>query len=422
MLTPRTRRLVRLGRAPILGLLCGLWLLAGCSFRGIRPSFGISGAIPGRSGTQAEFAAALFQTTGARLLPGHGWTLVANGSVFDSIVADIAQAQTSINFVEYIWEPGAASDRLLQALSQRPAHVRCRVLADALGSPAFAQKVAPQLRAMGCEARLFRPVTVLNLLERNHRKLVVIDGKVAYLGGFGVRDEWRSKRRRYFGRARRRFADEWRDDNIRLQGPVVNDVQRAFAQNWQEAGGALLPAAELPVIAPAGAARVAFVSSSAGYVTDSERLLHLLIGAARKRIYIANAYFVPDESLLLLLAEKAQQGVAVQVIAPGGKNDLPLAEIGQRQMYRQLLAAGVKIFEYQPVMMHAKTMLIDDELAVIGSLNLNLLSLSRLEEAVVVVDDPQLVQALDASWRSDRAESREIRLKSYSAARPGGTE
>ena len=384
-------------------------LLGGCSFRGIRPSFAIAGPIPAVSRTSGEFAAALFQTTGARLLPGHRWALAENGSVFESIAADIVQAQTSINFVEYIWDPGAASDRLLQALALRPAQVRCRVLVDALGSPAFAQKVAPQLRAIGCEARLFRPLTLRNLLERNHRKLVVIDGRVAYLGGFGVRDNWRSKRRRFFGRARRRFADEWREDNIRLQGPAVSDVQRAFAQNWQEAGGALLPAAELPTIAPDGAARVAFVSSTAGYVTDSERLLHLLIGGARKRIYIANAYFVPDESLLQLLADKAQQGVQVQVLAPGGKNDLPLAELGQRQVYRELLSAGVKIFEYQPVMMHAKTMLIDDELAVIGSLNLNLLSLSRLDEAVVVIDDPSLVRELDASWRSDCAESRQIR-------------
>lgn len=394
----------------------------GCSFRGIRSSFVIGGAIPSRGSDKTAFAAALFQTTGARMQAGHRWSLVANGSVFDSIATDIGQAQSSINFVEYIWEEGAASDRLLQALAQRAANVRCRVLVDALGSPAFARKVAPQLRAIGCQARIFRPVTLRNLLERNHRKLVVLDGRIAYLGGFGVRDEWRSKRRRYFGRARRRFADEWRDDNIRLQGPAVNDVQRAFAQNWQEAGGDLLPADELPPIAPVGEARVAFVSSTAGYVTDSERLLHLLIGSARRRIYIANAYFVPDESLLRLLADKARHGVAVQVIAPGGKNDLPLAEIGQRQLYRQLLSAGVKIFEYQPVMMHAKTMLIDDDLAVIGSLNLNLLSLSRLEEAVVVVDDPQLVQALDDSWRSDRAESHEIRLRSPSYTKPSETE
>jgi cardiolipin synthase len=393
------------------GLALAICLLAGCDFRGIRPEFALTGAMPLTSDVKGEFTSALFQTTGARMLAGHRWVLVENGSVFAAIMSDIGQAQRSINFSEYIWEPGEASDRMVQALAARPANVQCRVLVDALGSPAFAKQVAPRLREIGCEARVFRPLLVRNLLERNHRKLVVIDGRIAYLGGFGVRDEWRSKRRRFFGRAHRRFANEWRDDNIRLSGPVVNDVQRAFAQNWQEAGGALLPQEDLPIIAPQGDARVAFVSSSAGYVTDSERLVHLLIGAARRRVYIANAYFVPDESLLRLLMEKARQGVEVRVIAPGVKNDLPLVEIGQRQMYKELLGAGVHVYEYQPAMMHSKTMLIDDRLAMIGSLNLNLLSMSRLEEAVFVIDDPKLVQALDLSWLADLTDSREVKLR-----------
>ncbi len=277
-----------------------------------------------------------------------------------------------------------------------------------MGSPGFEKKVAPRLRAIGCEARLFRPLTLRNLLERNHRKLVVVDGRIAYLGGFGVRDDWRSKRRSLPGHAPPRLADEWRDDNIRMQGPAVRDVQRAFAQNWQEAGGELLPAAELPIIEPDGEARVAFISSTAGYVTDGERLVHLLVAAAQKRIHIANAYFVPDESLLQRLIGKARSGVAVWVIAPGGKNDLPLVQIGQRHLYRELLGAGIKVFEYQPVMMHAKTMLIDDRLTMIGSLNLNLMSLSRLEEGVFVIDDPKLVKTFDESWKSDLAESQEI--------------
>jgi cardiolipin synthase A/B len=204
-----------------------------------------------------------------------------------------------------------------------------------------------------------------------------------------------------------RMSGEWRDDNIRVTGPAVNDVQRAFAQNWQEAGGALLPAADLPAIEPDGHARVAFVSSTAGYLNDGERLLHLLIRSARRRVYISNAYFVPDTSLLRLLLDRAREGLDVQVLAPG-KNDILIAGIGQRRLYKELLGAGIKVFEYQPAMMHAKTMVIDERLVVMGSLNLNLLSLNRLEEAVFVIDDPELVKALDQSWRDDVAESRRI--------------
>jgi cardiolipin synthase len=153
------------------------------------------------------------------------------------------------------------------------------------------------------------------------------------------------------------------------------------------------------------------VSSSVGYQTDCERLVHLLIKAAQKRVYIANAYFVPDESLRRLLVAKAQEGVDVRVLAPGRKNDVPLASIGQRRLYGELLDGGVRVYEYQPVMMHAKSMIIDDRVAMIGSVNLNLISFTRLEEAALVFDDPKLVDALDEHWRADLAESREVKPK-----------
>lgn len=378
----------------------------------MRTAFALHGPVPTVGGAHdVEFQAAFFQTTGSRLLPGHRWALEPNGQVFSDIERDIAQAQISVNFDEYIWEPGRPSDQLLRALAGRARHVTCRVLADALGSPDFDAKIAPRLRSIGCEARLFRPLTTTNLFERNHRKIVVLDGRVAYLGGFGVRDEWLSTRRRQWSpykHTRLRLSGEWRDDNIRIVGPVVREVQRAFAQNWQEAGGTLLPAVELPTVAPEGPARVAFVSSSAGYLTEGERLIHLLIGAARKRVHIANAYFVPDRSLLQLLTDKAQAGLDIRVLAPGRTNDVPIASIGQRQVYHELLTAGVQIFEYQPAMMHAKTMVIDDRLAMIGSLNMNMVSMNRLEEAVFVIDDPELVRALDHSFYDDLEESREI--------------
>jgi cardiolipin synthase len=416
-----------------------LVLCASCSLRGVRPRFAIVGPVPpvtdpristeiaaadfggsarilgeGGPDPMGEFTAALYQTTGARLLAGHRWRLEADGNVFDALVADIATAQVSINFVQYIWEPGDASDRLLRALAARKPRVACRVLVDPMGSHEFASRVAPRLRAIGCEPRMFRPVSITNLFERNHRKLVTFDGRIAYVGGFGVRQEWCARGRfphsHGFG-ASRGLGDEWRDDNIRISGPAVTDAQRAFAQNWQEAGGVLLPAAEFPTLSPDGEARVAFIASTAGYLTDSERLVHLLLGAAQKRVYIANAYFVPDRSLVQLLLEKVKQGVDVRVLVPGRKNDLRVAEIGQRRLYGELLDGGVRIFEYQPVMMHAKTMLIDDRVAMVGSLNLNLLSFTRLEEAGLVVDDPKLVEALDASWRRDLARAREVKRR-----------
>lgn len=387
-------------------------LVGACNLRGIRPRFEISGDVPSTE-AEADFATALFQTTGERLVAGNKWRLDANGEVFEVLEEDIGAAQVSLNFALYIWEPGDVSDRLIAALSRRAPKVRCRILVDSFGSPSFEAKVAPRLREIGCEARVFRPfASFQNLFERNHRKIVVIDGRSAYLGGFGVRDEWRSIRRRLYRRTRLRFTNEWREDNIRVEGPVVADVQRAFAQNWQEAGGALLPTVDFPAISAEGSARALFCSSTAGYVTDSERLVHLLVKSARRRLFITNAYFVPDPSLLRALVAKAEAGVDVRVLVPGRKNDIPIADLSQRAQYRELLDAGIRIFEYQSAMMHAKTMIIDDRISMIGSLNLNLLSLSRLEEAVLVIDDRELVKELDASWLQDIRESREVRLTS----------
>jgi len=388
-------------------------LLSSCAFRGVRPEFEIAGPVPPVSDPGGAFTTALFQTTGARLQSGHRWQLEFDGDVFDALVADIAGAEKSVNFVQYIWEPGDPSDRLLKALAARKHGVACRVIADPLGSPDFAKDVLPRLGEIGCEARVFRPKSLSNLFERNHRKLVIVDGRIGYAGGFGIREEWTSKRRRHRLRilrgGSRGLGDEWREDNVRLTGPAVSDMQRAFAQNWQEAGGALLPVGEFPAIEPDGDARVAFVSSTAGYLTDSERLVHLLVKAAQKRIYIANAYFIPDDALVNLLIEKVRAGVDVRVLAPGRKNDLQLARIGQRRLYGVLLDGGVRIYEYQPVMMHAKTMLIDERVAMIGSLNLNLISFTRLEEAALVFDDPNLVKELDESWNQDLTQSREIK-------------
>jgi cardiolipin synthase len=389
---------------------------SGCAFRGIRPSFELAGPVPPVTDT-GGFEAALFETTGAQLRGGHRWTLEPDGQVFDAIVGDIAQARGSVNFVEYIWEPGDPSNRLLLALEKRQPGVACRILADPMGSPEFAAEVMPRLLAMGCEARVFRPLKKSNLFERNHRKLVIIDGRAAYLGGFGVREEWsaQKKRRRSFAASRgasRGLGVEWRDDNIRFTGPAVADAQRAFAQNWQEAGGALLPASDFPAPELAGEndARMALVSSSAGYLTESERVVHLLVAAAVKRVWIANAYFIPDESLQKLLVEKVRQGVDVRVLVPQAtKNDLRLAAIGQKRTYARLLEGGVHIFEYEPVMMHAKTMIIDDRLAMIGSFNLNLISFVRLEEAALVIDDPRLVAGLDEEWRRDLQDAHAVK-------------
>jgi cardiolipin synthase len=347
-------------------------------------------------------ANAVFQTLGVQLQSGHHITLLENGAVFDALIGDIARARSSVHIVMYIWEKGHASDRLSAALVERArAGVACRLVIDDFGSGDFADTIQPALRTAGCEVRLFRPRPAVNLLARNHRKIAVIDGKVAYTGGFGVRDNWLGDGV---------HDDAWRDSNVRFTGPAVRDAQQAFAENWQEAGGALLPDTAFPAPDTTDRATAAFVTSTGSpVVTRAERLSQLLIAAARRRLWIANAYRVPSRAIFELLLNKARAGVDVRILLPGIKSDSKPALAAQHKEYPELLRAGIRVWEYTPSMMHAKTMLVDDELAVVGSINLDPLSLHELEESALLIHDPGVTAELARQFEADVLHANELK-------------
>jgi cardiolipin synthase len=347
------------------------------------------------------FATALYQSLGVRLQPGNEVALLENGAVFDALVEEIGKARSSVHMLLYIWEKGAASDRISAALVERAkAGVACRILVDDFGSPDFAKTVQPPLVQAGCEVRIFRPLPGKDKLSRNHRKIVVLDGKVAVTGGFGIRDNWLGDGVHQEG---------WRDENVRFAGPAVAGAQQAIAENWQEAGGALLPLTAFPELTAAGPASAAFISSTASpNVTRSERLTQLMIVAARKRLWIANAYFIPSPAILDLLGRKAASGVDVRLLAPGRKSDSKTSFGAQQGQYGALMKRGVRVWEYEPSMMHSKTMVVDDELALVGSINLDPLSLNKLEEGALVVDDRALTAALALSFGQDCEHAKEL--------------
>jgi cardiolipin synthase A/B len=167
-----------------------------------------------------EFSVALFQNVATPMRAGHRIHVIDNGAVFDAIASDIASAQTSIHVLSYIWEAGVASDRIVAAIVPRAqAGVQCRIVVDAFGSPDFLEDVAPELEDAGCEIREFRPLLEL---ARNHRKVVVVDGRVAITGGFGMRDDWLGSGRE---------EDEWRDTAVRFEGPAVRDAQQGWPRS-----------------------------------------------------------------------------------------------------------------------------------------------------------------------------------------------
>lgn len=347
-----------------------------------------------------ELETTLYQSLQVELEPGHTVEVVANGDVFSRITSEVAKAKRSIDIVMYIWEPGIASTMVATALAARAHGVACRIVVDALGSPTFERILKPELAAAGCEVHIFRPLPGIDPLARNHRKILVFDDQLAIIGGLGVRDDWLGDGIHGYG---------WRDTGVVFSGPVVREAHQAFAENWQEAGGATLPAVELAPSPPTGAVTAAWVAStSSTVVTRAERLTQLVITQARHRLWITNAYFAPSPAILDLLRKKAEAGVDVRLLVPGDRSDVPAALRTGRELYSRLRSSGVKIWEYLPVMIHAKTMLADDELSVIGSINLDPLSLNRLDEDALLVKDTATAATLATMFTADTALAKPI--------------
>ncbi len=347
------------------------------------------------------FDRALAQSLDVEMRPGNELAFVNDARVFDAIVADVSRAKSSIHIVSYIWKKGEASDRLVKAITERArAGVACKIVVDAFGSMSFeGDGIGKALRDAGCDVRGFRPPATSDI-ARNHRKLVLVDGNVGIAGGFGIRDNWLKD---VDGEPR------WRDTNVRVAGPVVGDMQHAFAENWLECGGPLLPPEAFPTIEARGSVRAAFVASTASpVVTRAERLVQLVIASAKKRVWIENAYFVPPVPIIELLATKAQTGLDIRVLAPGKQSDSKPSFVMQRNEYGDLIEKHVRVFEYEPAMIHSKTILVDDRLAVVGSVNLEPLSLGSLEESVLVFDDVGAASALEAQFLEDALHAKEL--------------
>lgn len=385
------------------GIFCSVVLAAslGCSFPNHRHDLRIRDPIvPGERG----FSLALEQSTGVRLQAGNEVGLVENGEIFDVLEAEILRAEKSLNLAPFIWRASAPSDRIVTAVLNRLHHgVKCRILVDPFWSLEF-NSVARTLGNAGCEIREYRPLRANlshRILLRSHRRALVIDGKVGLTGGFGIWEAWEGEGL---------TPEQWRDTNVVVRGPVVRQLQLAFADNWQEAGGGMLPSEDFPELEPAGTELAGFVRSDSNLsVSDAERMTLLMIGVAKKRLWIANAYFIPSTAMGDMLIEKAKAGVDVRILCPGPVHDVPPVRAAQRSTYDRLLQGGVRIYEYQPSMMHAKTMLVDDQYVVVGSTNLDPLSTKWLEEASLVIDSASLAAEYSANLEEDFTRSLEIR-------------
>ena len=342
--------------------------------------------------------------------------LLNNGDeIFPALLADIRAARRSVHWLAYIWEPGRCSDAVFGALAERArAGVEVRLLLDGLGGIRCPRENREELTKAGGRVAVFRPLQfgkLTRFYKRNHRRAIVMDGQVGYTGGAAVGDKW-------LGNAR--TPEEWRDTMTRVTGPLARGLQSHFAEDWAAVTGEIVVGeAYYPAHDGAGGEgrptlRHTSVASSPGSEEHPMRYFFLLsFLAARRKLYIASPYFVPVEHTRGAVADLARRGVDVRILLPNHHTDAKPIRQASHSYYDELLSAGVRIWEYQPTMMHCKLVVVDGCWSVVGSANMDIRSKELNEENALGILDPGLAAAVEATFLADLERSREVLLEQW---------
>lgn len=349
----------------------------------------------------AELVPTLAGLAYGTLVPGNAVEIVQNGAYFDALVRDVGAAERSVHFETFLWKDGHLGRRLAEAFAARSrAGVPVRILVDANGGKDMGEATERLLAEAGCRLVRYhrgRLRTLGRLNNRDHRKLAVLDGRVAYVGGHCVVDSWG-------GHAQDR--DHFRDLSVRLEGPIVHGLQSVFSENWTEETGELFVGeAYFPALAPAGdvPAHVASFRPS-GSASAVKVLHHLAICCARERLWIQNPYFLPDPDAIEALALAVRRGVDVRVMVPStDASDMPLVQHAAHHNFGRMLEAGVRLYEYQKTLLHQKVMTVDGVWCAVGSSNFDDRSFEINDEITVGFFDARLARALEAVFEDDLA-------------------
>lgn len=348
---------------------------------------------------------------GSNIEAGHEIVTLVNGdAIFPAMLEAIAEAKETINFLTYIYWSGEIAEVFAKALADKARDgVAVRVLLDWAGSIPFDQRLIDIMEDAGVIVHRFRPLhwySIDRLNNRTHRKLLIVDGTVGFTGGVGIGDEW-------LGNAE--APTQWRDNHYLVKGPVVSDMQAAFAENWLEASNEVLQGAKFYPQHPSHGAVVAqhIKSSPSGGSSSMHQMLLMTLAASTSHVRIAMAYFVPDEVAIKQLLDLRRRGVKVDVIVPGDNNDVPMARRASRHLWGRLLKAGIRIHEYQPTMYHTKVIIADEQLAIIGSANFDERSLRLNDEAILNVYDQDFARKQIAIFNHDLQRTREISFQDW---------
>jgi cardiolipin synthase A/B len=345
------------------------------------------------------------------ILQGGEVTILQNGDGFFPAMLDaINNASDTINFEVYIFEPDEVGRQFMDAFKSRArAGVEVRLLLDGFGGIKMRKRYRDELTEAGVKVSRFRPFGLRSLVrfyKRTHRRAIVIDGRIGFTGGAAVSKKWKGNVNN---------PHEWRDSMTRVTGPMVAGIQTAFASNWVYCCGEVIAGPRFfPTLERGpGPCGLSVVSSPSDAMQPIRLLFWVSFINAQERLWICNSYFIPDERLRGAAIDRARNGVDVRVLVPGNHTDALPVQAAGRSYYEELLSAGVRIFEFQPSMMHAKTTVVDGAWSIVGSANLDERSMELNEENVLGVADRDFALAVEAGVREDFARSREILLEEW---------
>jgi cardiolipin synthase len=341
--------------------------------------------------------------------PNNRMEVLTNGPTFYPAMIDaIRSAKHSVCLECYIFHPGRVADAIAEAMADRARHgVIVSMVADSIGSfPFWYSGVRRRLKKAGCRVHNYQGVrwySLARLNNRTHRELLIVDGRVAFVGGAGVADWWAHPTR---------GKPHWRDTMLRVEGPVVNAIQGVFAENWLECSNEILNGdAFFPPLEGTGSVMAATIKSSpSDRFTLARVAFQSLIESADTQVRINTPYFLPDRALRRAFIRTARRGVQIRLILPGVGTDQKWVRLASRRMYGGLLKAGVRIFEYRPAMMHAKILLVDDSWALIGTTNMDNRSFEHNDEVNLAMRDGEVIDRLGQDFEADLAVCEEVTL------------
>jgi cardiolipin synthase len=391
-------------RCPIV-LLAALLLVTGCAR--VHPHL----ALPAMALGEPSFFPTLEAYTAAPIVGGNAVEVLLNGEqIFPAVLDAVRAARRTITYAQYYWEDGPVAQDLAEAIAERcRAGVGGNILLDSFGALAMPTEHVDLMKRAGCHVAFFRPLTRTifgRANNRNHRRVLVVDGRTGFTGGSGVSRKWMGNGR---------VEGHWRDTDVRMEGPVVEYLQGAFAENWLEATGVVLGGtAYFPrPLTPRGAVYAQIVRSSpAGGSFAMYTTFLLAMASAQRSVYITNPYFVLDEAMADALLNAVRRGARVVVLVPGAI-DHNIVRQASRGQFGRMLRGGVELYEYRAALLHAKTMVIDGVWSTVGSTNLDNRSLALNEELNVVIYGATVARRLEAVFLDDLAHSRKVEYRDW---------